>query len=244
MISSINKEHRKHTKVPADVVVWCRDQLALLNNTSTQKNESSLSKKSLPPTNGLVLCGGKSTRMGIDKGGIQYHNKTQREYVFELLSGLCNDTFLSCNQQQESMAGHNPFIKDIIQGLGPAGGILSAFQQNTEVAWLTVACDLPYLDKETIQQLIKHRNPQKTATAFWDAEGKFPEPLVTIWEPKAYVLLLENVSNGLSCPRKVLINSEVEMITALDVSVFANVNTMRESEEVFWSINNKKAIAE
>ncbi len=186
--------------------------------------------------NGLVLCGGKSKRMGMDKGEIQYHNKSQREHLFELLSPFCNEVFLSVNEQQLQSINNLPFIQDTFLEMGPAGGILSAFQQNQNVAWLVVACDLPYVNKETIEYLLRHRNHQKTATAFWNEEGTVPEPLLAVWESKAFFLLLQFINEGVTCPRKFLIRSDVEMLVAPDASVFKNINTKHEYEEAMKAL--------
>ena len=192
-----------------------------------------------PAINGLVLSGGQSTRMGKDKGSIFYHNKSQRDYVFDLLQTQCSDVFISCNAQQARLHTHTQKIEDTFLNLGPIGGILSAFQQAPNAAWLTVACDLPFLNEHTIKHLITHRNPSKMATAFWDVEDKFPEPLVTIWEPKAYPVLLHFLAQGYSCPRKALINNDVEMLQAPDASAFTNVNTKEEYQEALVLLQKK-----
>ncbi|WP_339903881.1 NTP transferase domain-containing protein [uncultured Cyclobacterium sp.] len=175
--------------------------------------------------NGLVLIGGKSSRMNRDKSGLTYHDKSQKDHVSDLLQKHCKKVFLSCNEvQHERLQEKYLTIKDKIEGLGPMGGILSAFMGNPDAAWLSVACDLPFLTEETIAFLLKNRNPSKLATVFLDSDGKFPEPLITIWEPRAYPVLLRYLSQGYSCPRKVLINSEVEILQAPDVREFQNVN--------------------
>ena len=196
-------------------------------------------QQQIPLVNGLVLCGGNSTRMGRDKGDIQYHNKPQKEYLYELLQEHCEDTFFSCNGKQAQVMKNLPVIEDTFIGLGATGGILSAFQHNPNVAWLAVACDLPFLNKDTIAYLINHRNSSKTATSFWDSEGKFPEPLVTIWEPKAYPFLLQLISEGWSCPRKALLNSDVELLQAPDAAVFANINTPDEHRNTMQKLSKK-----
>ena len=192
-----------------------------------------------PPINGLVLAGGKSTRMGTDKGSIHYYVNTQREYLFNMLLPVCSEVFVSLNGQQVKEENKLPYIQDAFIGLGPAGGILSAFQQNPNSAWLTVACDLPFVTTELIAYLIAHRNPYKMATAFMDAGNKFPEPLVTIWEPKAYPALLQFLSEGYACPRKALINSDVELLHAPDASAFTNVNTPEDYEKVKRSLQQQ-----
>ena len=50
---------------------------------------------------GLVLAGGRSQRMGMDKGMLQYHGKPQREYLYEQLEPICSRVFLSIRPEQE-----------------------------------------------------------------------------------------------------------------------------------------------
>lgn len=183
---------------------------------------------SIPLLQGLVLSGGLSTRMQKDKGSLEYHGKSQREYVYEMLSKYCKSTFISCNREQASTLSEFEIIEDSFLNLGPVGGILSALQSNPNVAWLTVACDLPYLSDKTIEYLVAHRNPSKMTTAFADPKGEFPEPLITIWEPKSYSILLQFLGQGYSCPRKALINSDIELLQAPDESEFQNVNRPEE----------------
>lgn len=192
----------------------------------------------IPPVNGLVLAGGESKRMQQDKGELVYHGKNQREHVLATLQSFCASSFLSCNRAQAADLKETfPVIEDAFVNLGPMGGILSAFRHNPNAAWLTIACDLPYLSEKTIQHLVHHRNPSKVATAFLDAQGVFPEPLITIWEPRAYPVLLEYLSQGQSCPRKILINSEVEILEAPDPEEFHNVNHPGEYKAVLKDLN-------
>jgi molybdopterin-guanine dinucleotide biosynthesis protein A len=185
----------------------------------------------MPLLNGLVLAGGQSQRMQTDKGSIEYFGKSQRLHVHELLSTVCTETYVSyADTQSVKPEEQLPVITDKFLGLGPFGGILSALQHNPDAAWLTVACDLPYLSAETLQFLAAHRNPSKLATCFIDSDQKFPEPLITIWEPRAYSVMLQFLSQGYSCPRKVLINSEVELLHAPVAEDFQNVNHPEERD--------------
>src|SRR5690606_18465461 len=121
--------------------------------------------ENISPINGLVLAGGKSQRMEKDKGGLIYYDKNQREHVMGLIQPFCSQVFLSCNTEQKLLFKNTyPIIEDSFLGLGPMGGILSAFRQDPNAAWLTVACDLPYLSESTLKYLIAHRNPSKVAT--------------------------------------------------------------------------------
>lgn len=187
----------------------------------------------VPRLNGLVLAGGKSERMGIDKGLIDYHGMPQREYLYQLLEGFTENTFISCRPDQvEEFDGKLPTIEDSISGLGPFGAILSAFRKYPNHAWIVVACDLPLVSRQTFMDLTAARNPSKIATTFYNPETKFPDPLITIWEPKAYPELLHFLSLGYSCPRKVLINSNTEILKAFDDTVLLNANSPEDIEKV------------
>ena len=183
-----------------------------------------------PVLNGLVLAGGKSQRMGHDKGLITYYQKPQQEHVYELIDAFCDTTFLSIRTDQ-TLDNDLATIKDAFVGLGPFGAILSAFKEYPNHAWLVVACDLPLLNEASISTLLENRNPSKIATAFLNPATGFPDPLVTIWEPKSYPILYQFLAQGYSCPRKVLINSDIELVDLPDPSILKNVNNPEELEE-------------
>lgn len=195
-------------------------------------------QKTLPPLYGLVLAGGESRRMGQDKGLLDYHGKPQRAYVADLLRPFCEKTFISM-QTEQVVEGDYAILSDTFLKVGPYGAILSAFRQHPDAAWLVVACDLPLLDASTLQELITQRNRSKIATAFQSSSEPFPEPLITIWEPKAYPILLQFLAQGYSCPRKVLINSDIELLQAQNPTALRNVNAPEEMMEVLQLLKRK-----
>nr|HQU59078.1 NTP transferase domain-containing protein [Saprospiraceae bacterium] len=158
-----------------------------------------------------------------------------RDYMAKLLTSYCTETFISCRPDQVEEI-KNP-LPDTFTGLGPFGAIASAFRQKPDAAWLVIACDLPLLDADTISQLIGFRNISKVATAFNSPVNEFPEPLIAIWEPRSYPILLQFLTQGYSCPRKVLINSNVELLNATKPQALRNVNSPEEMEDVKALIN-------
>lgn len=190
-------------------------------------------EKARPKLLGLVLAGGKSVRMGEDKGQINYHGKPQREFAADLLQPLCEQVFISCRaDQMAEIDSAYELLPDTFTGLGPFGAILSAFREYPDHAWLVIACDLPLLNTETLGFLIKNRNPSKTASAFKSPVSQFPEPLIAIWEPKAYSVLFSFLTQGYSCPRKVLINSDVELLQVSDEKALFNVNEKADIDKI------------
>ncbi|WP_271405448.1 NTP transferase domain-containing protein [Tenacibaculum soleae] len=192
-----------------------------------------LIKEHIAPVKGLVLIGGKSTRMGTDKSELDYYGKPQKLYVKELLENNNLETYFSVREKSEK----DNKIHDTFLNLGPFGGICSAFQKKPNSAWLVLATDIPFVNEALIQLLLQKRNPSKIATAIKGKNKEFPEPLITIYEPKAYTKLLQYLAQGYSCPRKMLINSDVEIIE-IDDSLIRNINTLEEFKIAKKEIKN------
>ena len=194
---------------------------------------ATLIQATIPKVHGLVLMGGKSTRMGTDKAQLSYFGKPQKEHVKTLLEEQGLTTYFSV----QKATGCADEIHDTFLNLGPFGGICSAFQKNPNTAWLVLATDLPFVNRTLIDLLISKRNPSKIATAIKGRGKEFVEPLITIYEPKAYPILLQYLAQGYSCPRKPLINSDVEIVE-VDDHLIRNVNTPDEYKAVQAELKN------
>lgn len=109
-------------------------------------------ENNFPKLNGLVLAGGKSQRMGNPKDKINWHGKEQRYFAADLLAPFCNEVFISCRKDQlENFDPNYNALTDTFLNMGPFGGILSALRSQRDKAWLVVACDLPLLDKKSLE---------------------------------------------------------------------------------------------
>ena len=183
------------------------------------------------PLRGLVLAGGLSQRMQADKSRLRYGpaGREQREVAADLLAEFCSEVFVSCRAEQAAgLPANLQPLPDTFLGLGPLGGILSAFRHDPNAAWLVLACDLPFLTADVLRTLVAGRQPGRLATAFQSPGSDFPEPLITIFEPRAYPELLRFLSLGYSCPRKMLINSDVAVLPTPGGEALRNVNTPAE----------------
>lgn len=178
------------------------------------------------PLNGLILTGGRSIRMGQDKSLLTYHDKPQREHLTELLRPFCDTVFWSVNAEQAAALERTDqsVILDTFDIVGPLNGILSAFQHDPNVAWLVVACDMPLLTNQSLDVLVKGRNPEKPATAFYDSDGRFPEPLLSIWEPAIEPILQNALVSGNQSPRRILMLADCALLTAPNVQELLNIN--------------------
>ena len=190
---------------------------------------------------GLVLAGGKSRRMGKPKDQIHWHGKEQRYFAADLLAEYCDQVFISCREDQTQDFDQNyQALTDTFLNMGPFGGILSAFHAHRDKAWLVVACDLPLLDKDSLAKLLQNRDPDQIATTYKSPFDGHPEPLITIWEPKSYPLLLSFLANGITCPRKVLIHSDCLILDPNNPDALMNVNSPEDAEIADKTLQEQK----
>ena len=182
---------------------------------------------STPPIYALVLAGGRSTRMQRDKASLAYHGRTQLEWAVSFLEPHVKRVFVSVRSDQvnDPIRARFDQIVDTQENLGPIAGIMAAQAKYPNVAWLVLACDLPFLDDSTLQTLIAARQPERLATAFRSSHDVLPEPLCAIYEPASREPILAHVASGKNCPRKFLINSDVHLLDEPNPHALDNVNT-------------------
>lgn len=187
-------------------------------------------KQTARSLNGLILSGGMSKRMGHDKSLIEYHNVSQREYLFNMLKNFCATVFTSCKITHTIPIRFNP-LPDHYKFDSPMNGILTAFSHDALAAWLTIPIDMPLIDVEIISYLISKRDATKVATCFYDSDGKNPEPLIAIWEPRAYTLMLNYYKSGKISPRDFLKLEDVNIIQIPDRNALVNINSQEELDK-------------
>lgn len=188
---------------------------------------------SAPPIWGLILAGGRSSRMGRDKALLAYHGKTQIEWTAERARAICERVYLSVRPDQTSdpARGVLPQIVDRLEGKGPIAGIHAAQALAPDVAWLVLACDLPYIDEATLRHLVAARDPARVATAYISTHDGLPEPLCAIYEPRSRALIEAYVASGKDCPRKFLIRNDAQLVEQPNPHALENVNTAEEFDE-------------
>ncbi len=181
----------------------------------------------VPPIYALVLAGGRSTRMQRDKAALAYHGRTQLEWAVSFLQPHVERVFVSVrpDQTNDPIRARFDQIVDTHDNLGPIAGIMAAQAKYPNVAWLVLACDLPFLDDGTLTTLISARQPQRLATAFRSSHDVLPEPLCAIYEPASREAILAHAASGKNCPRKFLINSDVHLLDEPNPHALDNVNT-------------------
>ena len=185
----------------------------------------------MTPQFGLVLAGGSSSRMRTDKAALAYGSRPQLAEVYDLLARHVERAFVSVRPDQvgEALRARYPRVVDGPVGHGPIAGIIAAQARHPDVAWLVVACDLPFLDDATLETLLARRDPRRLATAFTSRHDGLPEPLCAVYEPASREAILKHVASGRNCPRKFLLDHDVLRLEPATPAALDNANTPEEA---------------
>lgn len=197
------------------------------------------------PLFGLVLTGGQSQRMGMDKAALPYAGQPQLVRAFALLSARVVSCFVSLREAQrhDPLRQQYPTIVDTLEDCGPIAGLVAAHSAYPDAAWLVLACDMPLMDGASLDALIAARAPGYHAVAFRSEHDGLPEPFCTVWEPAALELLSQQVAAGRLSPRRVLVGEATRVVLAPSPVVLHNVNTGQERERAVEMMNTMRNVA-
>ncbi len=103
---------------------------------------------------GIILAGGKSRRMGTDKGLLLFRGKPLVQYSIELLNKFCSRILISSNNPEYNSFGYE-LVGDQLAGAGPMAGIAACLAQSSTEVNLVLSCDMPLVDPVIFQMLLK-----------------------------------------------------------------------------------------
>ena len=128
----------------------------------------------------VILCGGKSSRMGFDKCTIKVKNKPIIDIIAEELMQIFDNIVLVSNDLEKFRNSKYMVLEDIIKNSGPIGAIYTALKgANSKYVFIT-ACDMPIISLDYIKymiELIKSENVQGVVSY----NSSFIEPLYAFY---------------------------------------------------------------
>jgi molybdenum cofactor guanylyltransferase len=181
----------------------------------------------------LVLAGGASSRMGSDKALLAYHGEPQVHRLAAMLESVASPVFVSVRKSQvgvEGLAGLRLLV-DPEEGIGPLAGLLAAFAQNRDCAWMAVAVDMPWIGPATLERLRDERDPSVYATAYRIPGSDLPEPVCAIYEPRI-VPVLERARSDRRYSLMLLRDVPIRLVTSARSEELQGVNDPAELEAV------------
>lgn len=146
---------------------------------------------------GVVLAGGKSTRLGRDKAFVAWRGDDLLGQAVRRLRGILPEVWV-VGRDPAAHALEIPWLLDEVPGLGPAGGVLTVLKRLGR-ACLVTSCDLPLLTDEILVALLaawRKRPSDRVMTTFLQTETGYIESLVAVYEPEAAQIIETSLARG------------------------------------------------
>lgn len=180
---------------------------------------------------GIILAGGKSSRMGSDKGLLAINGVPMISHVINSLikAGIKDIIIISKNSEYQKFGF--PVFPDIIEDKGPLGGIYTGLSKSKTSKNLVLSCDIPFLDETIIDKLIRESGEEQISVVKFQNQL---HPLIGMYDSSLLkalgehlilnMLKVEQFING--CDFKIL---DIEkLLPQIKNKSFSNINTLEE----------------
>tara|TARA_R110002111_G_scaffold65239_2_gene107006 strand:+ start:197 stop:781 length:585 start_codon:yes stop_codon:yes gene_type:complete len=181
---------------------------------------------------GFILAGGKSSRMGSDKGLIEFAGRRMVEHSILALKPLCSSIQIVTNNSDYCDLGYSVH-QDLIEDKGPLAGICTALSLSKTRLNLIITCDSPFVTSALLSHLIEQ------------SEGV--DAVVPLFNNRVYPLTAVYATSCYTALNKRLIENELKVKDALNFihtkqieltenlpffneKILANINTLKELE--------------
>lgn len=186
---------------------------------------------------GIILAGGMSSRMGQDKGLMQFRGKQMVQYSIELLSQFTSQILISSNNHLYNQFNF-PVIADTYKNCGPIGGLHASLSATTTKWNIILSCDAPFVDPILFQQMLKMIVDQD---AIIPQNENGLEPLFAIYNKRISPFLEEKIKSQEFKLQKILKERNISLFDATDLktqipNLFSNINSPEDLTTSFLNI--------
>ncbi|HLS35760.1 MAG TPA: molybdenum cofactor guanylyltransferase [Bacillota bacterium] len=177
----------------------------------------------------VVLCGGKSTRMGTNKALLPINDKPVIEHIIHKLRKLTDEIILITNDKEAYEYLQLPMYRDRFDDAGPLAGIESAMYHVHAEKYMFVACDMPFIQADVYKYLVQTIAHHDAVVPIF--EGRV-HPLASIYKRTALPIIQEKLLKD-----DLRVRSFYDEIDIKYVDKFPNVDK-KTIEQHFFNMNN------
>ena len=194
---------------------------------------------------GVVLAGGKSQRFGEDKSQVKLHGKILIDYILsEIIDQFEEILIVTNNEIKFKFSKKISITKDLIEGVGPLGGILTAMKwikkNNKNYKWIsTFPSDTPFFTKNELQIFYKKIDTQKSKL-FFIKNKQTRHNIFGLWSMDLMKKLDNDLKKG---ERKVEVWADTAGVEIINIEYekknpFFNINTKEDLEKAYKMLEN------
>jgi molybdopterin-guanine dinucleotide biosynthesis protein A len=146
---------------------------------------------------GIILCGGRSSRMGMPKLALPFGAELMLQRIERLLGEVCRQIVVvaAAGQELPPLAPETIVARDRHEGRGPLEGLLaglSALQADVEAAYFS-SCDVPFLMPAFVRRMFELLGDHAIAVP---VSGGFHHPLSAVYRTSLVDVIEELASRG------------------------------------------------
>lgn len=187
--------------------------------------------QSNPPITGVILAGGRGTRMGtVDKGLQPFRGRPMVAHAIERLAPQVSEVLINANQNLDVYAGFGlRVIADEIEGFaGPLAGFERGLAHASHELVVTVPCDSPFLPADLVARLLKALEDHQAELAVAKT-GDQAHPVFCLMRRGVATSLREFLGRGeRKIDRWYAAHRIVEVLFDDEEEAFRNINTLEE----------------
>ncbi|MHC4158028.1 MAG: molybdenum cofactor guanylyltransferase [Planctomycetota bacterium] len=177
----------------------------------------------------IIMVGGQSRRMGVDKSLLTLNNKPMVEAIYEQLHGSFSQILISSNEKEKLAFLGLKVVPDKQIGQGPLMGIASALEASANELNFVIACDIPYVDLRCVREMLKEAGGVDIVVPTL-GQGRY-EPLFAVYRKSSLKAINEVLSVGQRKISDIFQHCKVKYIDLDLPQNFVNINTMAEYHE-------------
>jgi molybdopterin-guanine dinucleotide biosynthesis protein A len=182
-------------------------------------------KASIDHTFGVVLVGGASRRMGTDKASIVFDGLT----LLDRAVGLLSEVFTSVVVSGGDLAPRGvEVLPDLVPGLGPLGGLDTAYGAADGRGVFLLAVDMPFVDAATVRAIAEP--PVTGMSARVPVAASRRQPLCAVYGAGLGPVVRDRIEAKDRSMESLFAAVDLEEITGFDDDIFTNVNTQADLE--------------
>ena len=175
---------------------------------------------------GIILAGGKSTRMGTDKALLKIEGETLLNRAVKLCQSVCNQIIISSYSADHDVEGIIR-IQDEIENCGPMGGIYSCLKHASNDWSFIISVDAAFVTPEFVHFLAENRSSFNAVVPMHE-RGK--EPLIAMYHKNCAESLKMGLESGNFKMYNLLENLDVNFVDAKrwkdqNPGLFHNINS-------------------
>jgi len=185
----------------------------------------------------IILAGGKSSRMGADKGLIDLNGRTFMARILKAVEPFVDKTMIVSNDSNYDVFPIKR-VSDIILDAGPLAGIFSGLFYSESEVNLVLSCDVPLINEAVLNTLMEGYDAEGDVTQL-QSRGK-TMPLIALYKKQCMHPCLESLKKGERRLTKVVEQMKTKTII-LDANLeplVRNINTVDELKEIRHELEN------